>query len=52
MFAYDFSVMYLFCFLTKKKLTILKKLPFCGYGVGPHQDRKVYLKKFIVFIFI
>lgn len=41
MFAYDMSVSYLMCFLTMNRLSILKYLPFCTYGIEDNQKHQV-----------
>uniref|UniRef100_A0A7E4WCV4 EGF-like domain-containing protein n=1 Tax=Panagrellus redivivus TaxID=6233 RepID=A0A7E4WCV4_PANRE len=33
MFAYDVSVAYIMCFFVKSRISLMKALPFCGYGV-------------------
>ncbi|KAI1732799.1 hypothetical protein Ddc_01690 [Ditylenchus destructor] len=37
LFTYDVSVSYLMCFLTKKKLSLFARIPFCAYGVDKSQ---------------
>uniref|UniRef100_A0A914HSR9 EGF-like domain-containing protein n=1 Tax=Globodera rostochiensis TaxID=31243 RepID=A0A914HSR9_GLORO len=38
-FNFDMSASYLLCFLTKNRLSVLVKLPFCSYGVEKHQKK-------------
>ncbi|KAI3410083.1 hypothetical protein GPALN_006445 [Globodera pallida] len=38
-FNFDMSASYLLCFLTKNRLSVLTKLPFCSYGIEKHQKK-------------